>query len=54
MPINGGKIYVMESLIVFKKQEKIAGKIGAVGVSGMVPTVILLDKKDKVLRNSIQ
>lgn len=31
-----------------------AEEIGAVGVSGMVPTIVLLDKKDKVLRNSIQ
>jgi xylulokinase len=31
-----------------------AAQVGAVGVSGMVPTIILLDKKDRVLRNSIQ
>lgn len=31
-----------------------AEEIGAVGVSGMVPTIVLLDNKDKVLRNSIQ
>lgn len=29
-------------------------QIGAVGTSGMVPTIVLLDKNDQVLRNSIQ
>jgi xylulokinase len=31
-----------------------ASKVAAVGVSGMVPTIVLLDKSGKVLRNSIQ
>ncbi len=31
-----------------------AGQIAAVGTSGMVPTIVLLDKDDQVLRNSIQ
>jgi xylulokinase len=31
-----------------------AGQIGAVGTSGMVPTIVLLDQDDRVLRNSIQ
>jgi len=31
-----------------------AEEIGAVGTSGMVPTIVLLDNKNKVLRNSIQ
>lgn len=31
-----------------------AGQIAAVGTSGMVPTIVLLDKDDNVLRNSIQ
>ncbi|MGD0574981.1 MAG: FGGY-family carbohydrate kinase [Anaerolineales bacterium] len=31
-----------------------ASQVGAVGVSGMVPTIVLLDKNDRVLRNSIQ
>jgi xylulokinase len=31
-----------------------AGQIAAVGTSGMVPTIVLLDKDDRVLRNSIQ
>jgi xylulokinase len=31
-----------------------AGQIAAVGTSGMVPTIVLLDKEDQVLRNSIQ
>ena len=31
-----------------------AGDICSIGVSGMVPTLILLDRKGKVLRNSIQ
>ena len=31
-----------------------AGQIAAVGTSGMVPTVVLLDKDGQVLRNSIQ
>ena len=31
-----------------------AGQIAAVGTSGMVPTIVLLDKDDEVLRNSIQ
>lgn len=29
-------------------------EIGAIGVSGMVPTIVLLDKNDQVIRNSIQ
>jgi xylulokinase len=31
-----------------------AGQIAAVGTSGMVPTIVLLDEDDQVLRNSIQ
>jgi xylulokinase len=31
-----------------------AGQIAAVGTSGMVPTIVLLDRDDQVLRNSIQ
>ena len=31
-----------------------AGQIAAVGTSGMVPTIVLLDQNDQVLRNSIQ
>jgi xylulokinase len=31
-----------------------ASQVGAVGVSGMVPTIVLLDKTGEVLRNSIQ
>ncbi len=31
-----------------------ASQVGAVGVSGMVPTIVLLDKRGEVLRNSIQ
>ncbi|MBN1535558.1 MAG: FGGY-family carbohydrate kinase [Anaerolineales bacterium] len=31
-----------------------ASQIAAVGTSGMVPTIVLLDKDDQVLRNSIQ
>ncbi len=31
-----------------------ASQVGAVGVSGMVPTIVLLDKSGRVLRNSIQ
>jgi len=31
-----------------------ASAIEAIGVSGMVPTIVLLDKDDQVLRNSIQ
>ena len=31
-----------------------AKQIAAVGVSGMVPTIVLLDKKNKVIRRSIQ
>lgn len=31
-----------------------AAAIAAIGVSGMVPTIVLLDKDDQVLRNSIQ
>jgi len=31
-----------------------AGQIAAVGTSGMVPTIVLLDENDQVLRNSIQ
>jgi xylulokinase len=31
-----------------------ASDIAAVGTSGMVPTIVLLDKNDRVLRNSIQ
>jgi xylulokinase len=31
-----------------------AGQIAAIGISGMVPTIVLLDKDDQVLRNSIQ
>ncbi len=31
-----------------------AGQIAAVGTSGMVPTIVLLDKDDQVLHNSIQ
>jgi len=32
----------------------VAGQIAAVGTSGMVPTIVLLDENDQVLRNSIQ
>jgi xylulokinase len=31
-----------------------SGQIAAVGTSGMVPTIVLLDENDQVLRNSIQ
>src|SRR3990170_5010287 len=31
-----------------------AGDVAAVGVSGMVPTIVLLDAADRVLRPSIQ
>src|SRR4030042_4405287 len=31
-----------------------AGQIAAVGTSGMVPTIVLMDENDQVLRNSIQ
>ena len=39
---------------LLRKAQRTGGDVGAVGVSGMVPTIVLLDAEGRVLRPSIQ
>ncbi len=39
---------------IFKESEILADDIKAIGVTGMVPALVLLDKNDNILRRSIQ